>query len=288
MALVTRPTSDGAPPNDFHRTSQQLKLQSCITVLAICLAIWAARTWLPPPVPVPQLVVRSGAGEATLEWTMSVDDFSGGFEYQQRLLNGVYRDVWTPMDEPRKHLVPGLSDGQVYVFRVRAVRGGDIFGAPSNEASVVPFGTNGSERTKTGLAMLTKRVTALEAGTSCADEVRGDVRFEHDSSSVLPTSNPGLATRNAAQMRAILANLPDAETHRVVLVKGYASTPGRASYNLDLSESRALAVVEYLSQRSGAWNGEFVALAEGEQQNWIGGRPEEDRRAVVTFCPSGD
>ena len=224
-----------------------------------------------------------------LEWALSVDDFSGHFEYQQRLLTGVYPDAWTKIPRSWNRVVRGLENGRVYVFRVRAVRG-KIAGAPSNEASVVPLERrDDGERAEMQVAMLMRKVAALEARHSCACEVLSEVLFEHDSASVLPTSDAALATRNETALSAVITRLQDAETELVVVVTGYASPPGRASYNLDLSESRAVAVIEYLSRRAGPWNGEFAALASGERRDRIGGgNDDDDRRAVVALCPTGD
>ena len=277
----------GNPINKGGASVRRLVFRLVFTILVICLASWAARWWFPPA---PELVARSGYGEASLEWTLSVDDFSGHFEYQQRLLNGAYPDAWNATRESRKHVVQGLENGLVYVFRIRAVQEHEIPGAPSNEASVVPVVQPADRASiETQLETLMGKVATLEARYSCVGEVLGDVRFEHDSASVLPASNADLATRNEAALNAVLTRLRDAKTDLVVVVTGYASAPGRASHNLDLSESRSLAVIEYLSQRAGAWNGEFAALANGERRDRVGGRDDDrDRRAVVALCPSGD
>ena len=279
--LENSPEANGA-------SVSRLALRLGVTILVICLASWATRRCFPP---VPGLVVRSGDGEASLEWKLSVDDFSGRFEYQHRLLNGVYPDAWSPTQGSWKHVVEGLENGLVYVFRVRALRENQLAGAASNEASVVPSETNGRpERTETEtpLAALKRKVAALEARYSCSDSVLAEVWFDHGSALVLPTASPDLATRNETALSAALTNLRDAEA-QLVVVTGYASAPGRASYNLNLSEARALAVIEYLTKRAEPWNGEFVALANGERWDGSGGGEDnENRRAVVALCPTGD
>ena len=289
MTSVTRSNPEAGGPDRHRGTSiRRLLVQLWIAVFFVSLVVWVASNWF-PRVPVPELSGQSRAGAARLEWTLGVDDFGGHFEYQQRSPNSVYPgDEWTPMPESFEHVVPQLAGGLIYVFRIRAVRDGDIAGAPSNEVSVVPLGlTDGSRGMQAQLAALAARVDLLEARQFCRDGTLGELQFEHNSAVVLPTSNDGLTSQNGERLAAIAESLRAAPPEAVAVVRGYASAPGRASYNLDLSEARALAVVEHLSRRLRTWNGKLVVIPEGERPDPIADRTEDDdRRAVVALCPA--
>ncbi|MCY4057300.1 MAG: OmpA family protein [Gammaproteobacteria bacterium] len=260
------------------------------TIGAIYVLLWMAQVLLPVP-PVPELTVRSGSGEVHLEWTLGAEDFDGRFEYQQRrLADADYSDVWIPMRGPRRHAVPDLVNGLLYFFRVRAVGPEEVAGAPSNEVGVVPLGlAEALGRLSERVAAIEGRVTAPDEVRFCAGEVVGEVGFDHDSASILPPANADLAAGNQARLAGVIRRLHGTDTEWVVQVTGYASTRGRASYNLDLSEARAEAVIEYLVQSSGALTGEFVAMAAGEGREWGEGKQEdEERRAVLVLCTSED
>ena len=252
-----------------------------IVILGVCVAMFLAREGMPPT---PTLTVQPGSGEVTLEWCglddEKEDEFS--FEYQLRSAEAAYPDdEWTEMQgAERQHVVRDLENGHVYLFHVRAVRKrGAIRGRPSNEVSVVPFGL--SERSEARLDALNARVNVLDVADSC--RTLGNVWFDHDSASVLPIPDADLANENEERLKTIISGLGDMGNDRVVVVKGYASTVGRASHNLDLSESRALAVVEYLARR--VPSGKFFAIAEGERRDWMGGRQaNQGREAVVALC----
>ena len=356
MTPLDPPSSDAEGDNRDRGVSiLRLALVSLITLALILLAIFNAQ-----PVPVPVLSVWSETHQVNLEWTLTDSDFDGHFQYQHRSPTGDYPRAWTTMSAASKHIVTGLKDGRVYVFRLRAVSSSGIAGSPSNEVSVVPLGRpddrlagletglttletevtalrarvegiadslNRSDdhfgRLETGLTTLETdvaalrakvdsivappdspgprnegldepqprptgleaRVTALEDGDSCAKGILGEVRFRHRSATLFPSEDPSLTTRNQASLRTIAEQLRAAGTGRLAVVTGHASAPGRASRNLDLSESRANAVILYLSQGSQAWNGELIARAEGEWRPAIPGRQQsEDRRAVVALC----
>lgn len=264
---------------------QRLVWQLVTTVLVVGIAMWAAATWLPSPVPIPQLSVRPSDREVELEWTVA-GSFDGGFEYRQKRAGGVFsEDGWMGVGTGSSYVVGGLNNGLVYVFQVRAVHASRGPSAPSDEAVVVPFGSvEGFRHLEVQLLTLKRDVAALMDWNRCADGVLGEIRFDHGSTSVMPMSNAELAAQNRAQLNGIVEGLRSDGAGKIVVVTGYASAPGRATYNLDLSESRAEAVMEYL-ERSGAWDGEIHVIAEGERRDRLGDtREEEDRRAVVALC----
>ena len=267
---------------------RRLVWQLVTTVLVVGLAMWAAVTWLPPAVPIPKLVARPGDRQVKLEWTVA-SDFRGVVEYRQKRAGGVFsEDGWMSVGTDSNHVVRRLKNGLVYVFQARALHESRGSSAPSDEAVVVPFGpTEDFDQMEAQLLALKRDVAALMDGSPCMGSVLGEIQFAHGSTSVIPRSDAQLAAQNEAQLNAIVENLQCAEAGGVVAVTGYASAPGRATYNLDLSELRAEAVMEYL-ERSGAWDGEFHAIAEGEGRGRLGGRYEaEDRRVVVALCEVG-
>lgn len=71
----------------------------------------------------------------------------------------------------------------------------------------------------------------------------------------------------AIQKTAIISklkNLNSVNSGSIVLVEGYASTPGTAAYNLGLSERRAETVIRYLKQNEEVSDLHFKRIASGE------------------------
>ena len=73
-----------------------------------------------------------------------------------------------------------------------------------------------------------------------------------------------------------------------VIVEGYASSVGNASYNLDLSERRAEAVATELKKRlSPHWHQRLIIVSRGERHEEVSLDKEHDvnQKVRVAFCP---
>lgn len=262
-------------PDNWRKEKRRLAFRLLVTIILVFFAVLVVRKYA---MPVPKLTVRPGDGHVKLTRVVT-GDCEGTFQYQQRRMMGDFSGAqWSAASGCSSHVVEGLENGVVYVFRVRVLHERSGTGPPSDEVAVVPV-------PHTEPSVNDTEVPVSDSGDFCTQDVLGEVSFGHDSTSVIPRSNADLAQRNGMQLANVLRRLRRTEPRRLVVVKGYSSAPGRASYNLDLSELRAEAVIEYLYRRAPAWRRKLVAVAKGERHHLLDGRREgENRRAVVILC----
>ena len=216
-----------------------------------------------------ELEARSVAG-GRIALTWKLHDFSGAiqkYEYQNGPLGGP-SGTWTAIDKPkgRRLTIGGLKNGLIYGFRMRATDENDV-AYLSNQAIAAAIQLDTPEP-----------VTSSEL---CDGRQLGVILFERGRHEI----DEGFGD-NQASLEGIKGTLREGVgADRLVLVAGYASAQGRASYNLDLSEKRAWEIVRHLEslQRVG---GRFVPLAMGERpgEAVLDRAHESHRKVVVKLC----
>ena len=213
-----------------------------------------------------QLSAIPDDGAVELYWTSG--DASppiNGWEYRYRLSDGSF-GAWAGMpgrpNANRRYDVTDLLNGHVYVFQVRPSGEGheDEW---SNLLSVVPVAASPIIRPR---------------WEPCAGIDLREVRFHFNSYQI------DLDYRdNRRALETILQHLLVRGTAGRALVTGYASSKGKASYNLDLSEQRAASVIEHLREKVDA---QFSALPMGEgREAFVPDRTHErHQRVIVRSC----
>lgn len=236
------------------------------------------------PGPAVRLEALPDDGEAMLSWVTPGDGFTGvvSWEYRQRL----YADTWGDWQKipgganVRKHAVAGLRNSWTYAFSVRAVGKGKERGAASNFSAVTPSGV---ERRLTEIRdLLAGRKSVRDF---CLDEPAdaGSVRFAGGS----------FGTKADSQQRALekIAEVLRRASLRqtLVVVEGHASADHHATFNLDLSEDRAEAVIgELRKPEHGLRNDrlDYRAVARGERHDreYPDRGNHNNRRVQVWVC----
>ena len=210
-------------------------------------------------------------GTIRLSWNLS--NFGSEvieYEYQKGPLGSSYGE-WTPIvgpEEPR-WTVGELTNGVLYNFRMKATDENNVEHL-SNPAIAAP------------IAFDTPEEDVRPSNVICDGDELGTVLFDvgHDEIDDDFGSNrlSLLSIANGLPNEAVVSDA-------IVLVVGYASAEGSASYNLDLSERRAREVVLRLSGPQG-FAGQLVPLAMGERHDELAldRDGEENQRVVVTLC----
>jgi len=259
-----------------------MKLRYLIWTLEVAifgLFLWGARgclAQLPEGDPMSvDLTAQPADRQVTLQWQPSnLPSEVQAVEYRKRLDNRPYGD-WESVPhaslELKQHTIDGLQNGLVYVFRVQATYGTDAQ-LWSNEVTAVP-----------SLLRAVSPVPHLDGrcgphGVGDGDELE-TVRFRVRRHAVDLQFED-----NGESLSRLVEKLGTGSAEQVVLVMGYASATGSASYNLDLSERRAHAVVNHLGERS--VEARFFVLAMGERHDEPipGGTEERHQRVVVRLC----
>ncbi|MCY3837046.1 MAG: hypothetical protein OXH09_00040 [Gammaproteobacteria bacterium] len=211
------------------------------------------------PVPDPQLTLHGEPRNrgAVLHWTISASFVGDGdLEYQTALLNDPYPGDTVGIEGNPDHiLVEGLTNGRVYVFRMR-INGGMW----SNEVNLVP----------------TAEIEAQRPPSQACEQL-GVVRYRRDVYR-LDFAENGASLNRIVDRLERMAGAPGR-----AVAAGYASARGRASYNLDLSERRANGVVEHLRE---ILDRPVVATAMGErhEEAVLDRGDERNQQVVVTWC----
>ena len=207
------------------------------TAVSVYIGWWILSfAWLDQPSV--RLGARPGDGNVTLTWTKG-GNFDGitGWKYRQRNTDDVHMNAWTMWGtipggaDVREYIVGDLTNGQDYTFQLQACPRGA--GATSNRAGATPSGME---------KRLTEIRNLLAARDLChgALEHLGEVYFDVDS---FETSDE-LQQKALQEIAEKLKH--DSESRSLVVVEGHASADGNATYNLDLSEDRAGAVINEL------------------------------------------
>ncbi len=189
------------------------------------------------------------------------------YEYQSGSL-GSPLGPWMAMElenAARRVTVDGLSAGAVYAFRMKV----------TDENGIEYL----SNQAVAAIELLEAEVETV-AGL-CDGAELGVVHFELGRSEI----DEGYRG-NERTLRMIANRLRQEVTGgRLVLVVGYASGDGVASFNLDLSERRAREVARDLSEERGV-AALLVPLAMGERHDEpvLGRENERNRRVVVGLC----
>lgn len=232
----------------------------------------------PPPSELPspsrvELQAESADGSVELTWSFGdVQLDAANWQYQRRQLGGRYgawNDIRLTANSPReagRHHIGGLTNGRLYIFRIR-VANTDRADEWSNEVAVVPSVQHPAP------------ARPVNAG-SCDGTLLGEIHFRVRRDEV----DTGFRD-NQNSLTKILRELGnEANRDKRVFVAGYASADGKASANLDLSEKRAAAVVRHLS--SAGIGGRLIPLAFGERPDEpVPGKDSELHRKVsVTLC----
>ena len=216
----------------------------------------------------PFLRATSGDTTITLEWEHTGDTRVAKWQYQQREYEGRAVGDWSdiPKTNGERHVVENLVNGQVYAFRVRGVGSEKAVGATSKEVAATPMA-------------VPKPVNGPPRTADCG-QVLGQVQFSKMSARI----DTVVANEQVERIRRKLHEGAGIG-QRVIMIAGYASADGPASYNLDLSELRASAVKKLLKEsfRSGH---EFITASMGERHEdmVLGKKNSGNRRAVVALC----
>ncbi len=169
------------------------------------------------------LAAAPGNGQATLSWTAPASDGGAaisGYQYQLKAGTGAYGQ-WTTIPggpSARSYIVPGLTNGTQYFFRVRAVNR-DGTGPPSTEESATPSPTVDTTLRALSLTTVTLApvaVTLTPAFTPATRTYTAAVGSTVTQVAVTATPNKAGATRTITPADANTT----AAGHQVALVVG--------------------------------------------------------------------
>ena len=252
---------------------------ACVLTSLIMLAVYLVLGDVPPTV---RLEADVGDARVTLSWRVGAADGRDVDGWELWVEKGRGRESggqWAAMDPAvrdetgaREHVVEPLENGRRYVFRVRA-RKGDVVGRPSNQASAIPRGEPRTPGDQDGPGDL--------AGLFCAGQRGlGEVRFAFDSAEI---------DCDGGEVRQIVTKLQGEAVRGVVVVEGHATVPGGVLHNLDLSERRAVAVIDCLEDSLADTEGRlaFREIARGESYRVVdpnGQSPKTGRVAEAVLC----
>ena len=230
------------------------------------------------------LRAEAGDGSVNLSWEYADDVQPAGWELQRRDDGDEYRATRKLRGTVRNHVVEDLINGRTYFFRVRARNQEGERKPWSAEKPAIPTGIESAsaqslvriEETLSGIHRLLSGSDDPSKKALRCNTVLGDVLFEFQEAK--------LTTSAAAILKRMVEWLVSTKAGGPVIVTGYASAMGPASYNLNLSEDRASAVRGFLD--AGVDNVEFIEVAKGERhdQPIAGKESRENQRVVVTLC----
>lgn len=225
-----------------------------------------------------QLDAMAGDAQVTLSWSLAQVAEGVVDDWQVQIENGCgeqYGAEWLAIDPTvceetgtTTYVVEPLKNGWSCAFRVRARRGGAV-GRPSNRATATPR----EERRTTS-----DRDQQDDRGRHFCAEQRdlGVVHFGLDSAEI---------DCGGGEVREIVGKLQHDGARGVVLVEGYATAKGGVLHNLDLSERRAVAVIDCVQDAlpDSAGRLAFREVARGE--SYVAVPNGENRRiAAAVLC----
>ena len=230
------------------------------------------------------LHTEAGDGSVSLSWEFADSAPPAAWEIQQRNDGDEYRATRTLRGTVRNHVVEGLVNGRTYFFRVRARNHEGREGPWSAEEPAIPIGIGSAsaqslariEETLSGIYLLLSGSDDPSRTARGCDTVLGGVLFEFRKARL---------TKSAMTiLEGMTEWLVVTKARGPVIVTGYASAKGPASYNLDLSEDRADAVRGFLDAR--VEDVEFIEVAKGERHDEpvAGKEGRVNQRVIVTLC----